>query len=99
MFSCKCFIVSGLTFKSSILFKFIFVYGVRNHSDFTLTWSCPVLPAPFIEPPLSKNKVPVGAWVYFWAFCLFFSFFFSVMFISWRLITLQYCSAFCHTFT
>ena len=27
------------------------------------------------------------------------SFFFSFIFISWRLIILQYCSGFCHTFT
>ena len=26
-------------------------------------------------------------------------FFFPFIFISWRLITLQYCSGFCHTFT
>ena len=29
----------------------------------------------------------------------FLSFFFSFIFISWRLITLQYCSGFCHTLT
>ena len=28
-----------------------------------------------------------------------FPFFFSFIFISWRLITLQYCSGFCHTLT
>ena len=28
-----------------------------------------------------------------------FSFFFSFIFISWRLITLQHCSGFCHTLT
>ena len=42
--------------------------------------SCPVFPAPFIEEavfaPLYilasfvKNKVPIGAWDYFWAFYL-----------------------------
>ena len=34
-------------------------------------------------------------------FCLFgcFCFFFSFIFISWRLITLHYCSGFCHTLT
>ena len=31
-------------------------------------------------------------------FVLFF-FFFSFSFISWRLITLHYCSGFCHTLT
>ena len=29
----------------------------------------------------------------------FFNFFFSFIFISWRLITLQYSSGFCHTLT
>ena len=29
----------------------------------------------------------------------FFQFFFPIIFISWRLITLQYCSGFCHTLT
>ena len=40
--------------------------------------SYPIFPAPFIEeavfaPFLAsfvKNKVPIGAWLYFWAFCL-----------------------------
>ena len=30
---------------------------------------------------------------------VFFFFFFPFIFISWRLITLQYCSGFCHTLT
>ena len=30
---------------------------------------------------------------------LYFILFFSFIFISWRLITLQYCSGFCHTLT
>ena len=42
--------------------------------------NCPVFPAPFIEKAVFallyilaffvKNKVPIGAWVYFWAFYL-----------------------------
>ena len=46
----------------------------------SFTCSHPVFPAPFIEEavfaPLYilassvKNKVPIGAWVYFWAFYL-----------------------------
>ena len=31
--------------------------------------------------------------------CRWFLFFFPLIFISWRLITLQYCSGFCHTLT
>ena len=34
MFSFKSFIVSGLISRSLIHFEFIFVYGVREHSDF-----------------------------------------------------------------
>ena len=33
MFSSRSFIVSGLTFRSLIHFKFIFVYGVRKYSS------------------------------------------------------------------
>ena len=36
MFSSRSFIVSGLTFRSLIHFEFIFVYGVRKCSSFSL---------------------------------------------------------------
>ena len=36
MFSSKSFIVSGLTFRSLIHFELIFVYGVRECSNFIL---------------------------------------------------------------
>ena len=36
MFSSKSFLVSGLTVRSLIHFKFIFVYGIRNCSNFIL---------------------------------------------------------------
>ena len=36
MFSSKSFIVSGLTFRSLLHFDFIFVYGVRECSNFIL---------------------------------------------------------------
>ena len=81
MFSSKSFIVSGHIFRSLIHFEFIFVYSVRKCSNFIFfTCSCPVFPAPLIEEAVSaplyilasfvKNKVPIGAWVYFWAFYL-----------------------------
>ena len=35
----------------------------------------------------------------FWTIALEKTFFFSFIFISWRLITLQYCSGFCHILT
>ena len=36
VFSSKSFLVSGLTLRSSICFEFIFVYGVRECSNFIL---------------------------------------------------------------
>ena len=36
MLSSQSFIVSGLTFRSLVHFKFIFVYGVRKCSNFIL---------------------------------------------------------------
>ena len=36
MFSSKSFIVSGLTFRSLIHFEFIFVYGVKECSNFVV---------------------------------------------------------------
>ena len=38
MFSSKCFMVSGLTFRSLIHFPFIFVYGVRKYSNFVILY-------------------------------------------------------------
>ena len=81
VFSSRNFIVSGLAFKSFIHFEFIFVYGVRKCSNFILLHEAvQFFPAPFIEEavfaPLYildssvKNKVPIGVWVYFWAFYL-----------------------------
>ena len=50
MFSSRSFIVSILTFRSLIHFEFIFVYGVRECSNFIFfTCSCPVSPAPVTE--------------------------------------------------
>ena len=81
MFSSKNFIVSGLTFRSLIHFKFIFVYGVRKCSNFILLHVAVQfsqlhlskrlsLPHCIFLPPLSNIRYPKGAWVYFWAFYL-----------------------------
>ena len=81
VFSSKSSIVSGLTFRSLIHFEFFFVYGVRKCSNFILLHGAVQfsqhhllkrlsLPHCIFLLPLSKNKVPIGAWVYFWAFCL-----------------------------
>ena len=81
MFSSMSFLVSVLTFRSIIHFEFIFVYGVRKCSNFILLhvavqfsqhhlFEEPVLAPLYILASFVKNKVPVGAWVYFWAFYL-----------------------------
>ena len=64
--------------------------------------SCPVFQAPFIEEivfaPLRilasfvKNKVPISAWVYFWAFYL------NLMFLSGLFIVYFYIKARHHAF-
>ena len=78
MFSSKSFTVSGLIFKYLIHFEFIFVYGVKKCFNFILLHIVVQfsqhhlltrLFAPlYILSFFVKNKVPIGAWVYFWAF-------------------------------
>ena len=82
MLSSKSFLVSGLTFRPLIHSEFIFLYGVRKCSNlfFYITCSCLVFPVPFFGEAVFaalyilafsvKNKVPLGAWVHFWAFYL-----------------------------
>ena len=81
MFSSKSFIVSGITFRSVMHLEFIFVYGVRKCSNFILLHVAVqfskhhllkrlFFPYCVFLPPLSKIKVSVSAWVYFWAFYL-----------------------------
>ena len=51
IFSSKSFIVCCLTFRSLIHFEFVFVYAVRNCSNFIFFPPCgsSVFPAPLIE--------------------------------------------------
>ena len=79
--SSKSFIVSGLTCRSLIHFEFIVVYNVRKCSNFILLHVAVQfsphhllkrlsLPPLYIFASFLKNKVPIDAWVYFWAFYL-----------------------------
>ena len=81
MFSSKSFIVSGLTFRSLIHFQFTFEYGVRKCSNFILLHVAvqfsqhhlleeAVFAPLYILASFVKNKIPIGAWVCFWAFYL-----------------------------
>ena len=80
LFSSKNFRVSGLTFRSLIHFEFIFVYHVRKYSNFILLHIAlqfshhhllkRVLASLYVSSSFVKNKVPIGTWVYFWAFYL-----------------------------
>ena len=96
MFSAKSFMVSGLTFRSLIHFEFIFVYGVRRCSNFILLHvAVQFFPAPLTEEPIfaplyilasfAKTKVPIGMWVYLWAFYLV-----SMVYVS-AFETVPYC--------
>ena len=69
MFSSKNFIIPGLTFRSSIQFDFIFVYGVRKCYNFILLHIAVQfsqhhllkrlsLPHCIFLPPLSKIRYP-----------------------------------------
>ena len=52
MFSCKSLIVSSLTFRSLIHFELIFMYGIKEWSNFFFffkTRGCPFFLAPFAE--------------------------------------------------
>ena len=79
MFSSRSFIVSGLTFRSIIHFEFIFVYGVRKCSSFTVLqvvgqFSQHDLLKEIVFSPLYilvsfvKDKVSIGTWIYLWTF-------------------------------
>ena len=79
MFSVRSFIVSVFTFKSLIHFELIFTYGFRESSNLIFLHT-DILHAPFIEETIFsplyilasfvKDKVPIDAWVYLWAFYL-----------------------------
>ena len=80
-FPLRDFIVSGLTFRSLIHFEFIFVYGVWNCSNFILLHVAlqfsqhhllegTIFSPLYILASFVKYKVPMGAWVYLWAFYL-----------------------------
>ena len=94
MFSSKSFIVSGLTVRSLIHFEFIFMYGVKKCSNFILLHVAvqfsqhteeAVFAPWYILTSFVKNKVPIGAWVYFWAFYLV-----SLVYIS-VFVLVSYC--------
>ena len=68
MFSAKSFIVSGLAFRTLIHFEFIFVCGIRKHSNFILLHVAVQFSQHFLKrlflphcvflPPLSKIRCP-----------------------------------------
>ena len=82
MFSSTSFIVSGLTFMSLIHFEFIFVYGVRECSNFLLLHVAVqfvqhrLLKRDYLFPlcilaSFVKDQVPICAWIIFGLSVLF----------------------------
>ena len=73
MFSSRSFIVSGLMLRSLIHFEFIFVYGVRKCSSFILLQVVDQFSQHHLLKRLSFFHcifLPIGAWIYLWAFYL-----------------------------
>ena len=80
MFSSKSFIVSGLTFRSLIHLSLSLCMVLGSVLILSFISNYPVFPATFIEEAVFvpwyilasfvKNKVPIGARFYFWAFYL-----------------------------
>ena len=75
VFSSKSLIVSGLTFRSLIHFEFIFVYGVRECSNFILLHVAVQISEhhllkrlSFLHCILLPPKVTICTWIYLWAF-------------------------------
>jgi len=67
MFSSRSFIVSGLMLRSLIYFEFIFVNGVRPDFPAPLVKEIVFNPL-YIVASFVKDKVSIGAWIYFLAF-------------------------------
>ena len=100
MFSSEIFIVSGLTFKSLIHFEFIlcmilgsvlvsFFYMQLSSFPSTTYWRDCLFSIVYIPASFVKDKVPIGVWVYLWAFYLVPLFYISVFcastILSWWL--------------
>ena len=64
MISSNSFIVSGLIFRSFIHFEFIFVYGIRKHSNFIpFISSGPVFPATITEGAIFAQMCILASFV------------------------------------
>ena len=66
--------------------------------ELRLYFPAPSTPYRYVCTWLNSNQWNINRICVFNFWKMFF-FFFSFIFISWRLITLQYCSSFCHTLT
>ena len=97
MFSSQSFIVSGLTFRSLIHFEFIFVYGVRECSNFILFHVAvqfsqhhllkrlSFLHCISLPPSFVIDQLTIGVWVY-----LLFFYLVPLIYIS-VFVTVPYC--------
>ena len=81
MFSSKCFIVSGLTFRSLMHFEFIFVYSVKECSNYiffffytklssfpSTIWHIEETVLPLLQSCLLCHRLIICAWNYFLGF-------------------------------
>ena len=91
--------------RSLIILKWVVYPFCRGVSQPGITAGSPSLQAGSLPAERICKRPGIGLWVgnipwrRKWQPTPVFFSFFSFIFISWRLITLQYCSSFCHTLT
>ena len=80
----KCLLVSWLLSPSAVILEPKKIKSV---------------PVSIVSPSICHEVMELEAVIFVFQMFSFVSFCFSFIFISWRLITLQHCSGFCHTLT
>ena len=74
-----------------------------NHTSFVVGyWTVSLLVFLLFVLSVNMRVIPKSLWLWFYfsiSFNSFVFFFFPLIFISWRLITLQHCSGFCQALT
>ena len=78
----------------------IVIFSGEEQRDSTIHTRGPILPQTPLPSRLPHNVEQSSlCYIYSRSLLVIHFIFFSFIFISWRLITLQYCSGFCHTLT
>ena len=79
--------------------KYVTLNCMPHHFDFFLKPEFKIIIDAYIKTDIKESKRKLLFFFFFNLEFFFYFIFFPFIFISWRLITLQYCSGFCHTLT